>query len=502
MVLLLLLSGCSKIIVVKVPQGSAPPTSDGVIYALPKTVVRVQLKVDKTTRKAAPFATYAAIFAPDLSPVCESSDCGKKGVEYSVEDGAVFTTYGEPDPDQVFLVKFSDSGAIDQSLTMTWNDAGLFSSASSTVTNRTTDIITSSIGMATTLAAKTFYGAPVGGAGAKLTSCDEVLKGSGSAPANDKTVLTAIQGASLGDDTIQNTLMVNYCRIKAEDRTKLDLSNFNDALAAYAKTVAPLAKQRNSLLLSNGGVFDPTPLIARIETEINTHLIPLFIGTKTQTTWTATLDTRQIADDGSGKIPSIPLLHFGSNGVEVRAEVPPEGTPEPADFKKKSTQDDKDFNLQLAYYPAKANQMFTRITDSTSGNRSFRYRVPAQLRVSLNDAEKSYGGATLSVAQLGTVVSLPASRHSKSLTYNLGLAEATGALKTFTLGTVGSLDAATITSLSTSAGGLLDARNTAAQTAATAAPSALTKQDTILKLQDDICTIQQKYNLPCTVQPQ
>jgi hypothetical protein len=266
MVPLFLLAGCSKIIVVRVPQDSAPAISDGVIYALPKTVVRVQVKVDKTTRKPAPFASYAAVFAPDLSPICDTSDCGKKGVEYSVEDGAVFTTYGEPDPSQVFMVKFSESRAIDQSLTMTWNDAGLFSSASSTVTNRTSDIITSSIGMATTLAAKTFYGTPVGGEGAKLTSCEEVLKGSGSAPANDETVLTAIQSAPLGDDTVQNTLLVNYCRIKAEDRAKLDLSNFNDALAAYVKTVAPLAKQRNSLLLANAVVYDPTPLIARIET--------------------------------------------------------------------------------------------------------------------------------------------------------------------------------------------------------------------------------------------
>ena len=84
------------------------------------------------------------------------------------------------------------------------------------------------------------------------------------------------------------------------------------------------------------------------------------------------------------------------------------------------------------------------------------------------DSEKTYGGATISVAQLGKVLSLPASRHSKSLTYNVGLIEATGALKTFTLGTTEALDAATITSLSSSAGSVLDAKNAADQKAQTA----------------------------------
>ena len=145
LVSVLLLTGCGKIVVVPLQSSaSAPVVADGIIYALPKTVVRVQLKVDKTTRQGAPFAPYAAIFAPDFTPVCDDQNCTKNGgTEYSVEDGVTFSTYGEPDPNHVFVVKYAGGGAVDQSLTMTWNDTGLLSTANATVTNRTTDIVAS-----------------------------------------------------------------------------------------------------------------------------------------------------------------------------------------------------------------------------------------------------------------------------------------------------------------------------------------------------------------------
>ncbi len=89
---------------------------------------------------------------------------------------------------------------------------------------------------------------------------------------------------------------------------------------------------------------------------------------------------------------------------------------------------------------------------------------------------------------------MPASRNSKTITYDLTFIESTGALKTFKLDRVGSLDAATVDALAGVGGTLLDAR--------TSESERLTLQLQLLKLKDEICTIQQKYNLPCTVQPQ
>ena len=85
------------------------------------------------------------------------------------------------------------------------------------------------------------------------------------------------------------------------------------------------------------------------------------------------------------------------------------------------------------------------------------------------------------------------------LSYDLGFLEATGALKTFKLGTTGALDAATIDAMSSVGGTLFDARNAARKSEDEL--TILTREDSLLKLRDDICTIQKKYNLPCTVAP-
>jgi len=144
-------------------------------------------------------------------------------------------------------------------------------------------------------------------------------------------------------------------------------------------------------------------------------------------------------------------------------------------------------------------QLFTKITDVTTGDRSFRYRIPAQVAASLGDDKKVYGAGLLWVAQLGTVLSLPGERHSKMLSYELAFIEATGGLKTFKLGTTGGLDSSTVDTLNSVGGTLLDYHKTVRQNEDEL--SVLTRQDQMLKLRDDICTIQKKYGLTCSVEP-
>jgi hypothetical protein len=108
-----------------------------------------------------------------------------------------------------------------------------------------------------------------------------------------------------------------------------------------------------------------------------------------------------------------------------------------------------------------------------------------------------------SVAQLGYVAALPARHNAKSMTYDLAMAEATGGLKSFKLGTTGGLDAATIDALSGSTGSVLDARNAQTKQAKTDADelTKLTRESALLKLKDEICTLQKKYGVECNVQP-
>jgi Domain of unknown function (DUF4831) len=493
------LLGCSaKVIVVKVPTDK-PAVSDGIIYALPNTVVRLQLKVDKTEYTAARYARYAAIFAPEGKPVCKDQDCSEeKKKTFSIQENTTFSTYGEPDPDNVFLVKFVGRGAIDQSISMTWNEVGLASAASASVTNRTGDVILSTLKLAAGLGTKAAAGAAKAN-DKKEQVCDPDPSDS------DTKVINILTQEMVGDAAAQ--LIANYCAIKKPDRDKIIADSvLVNATRDYAKRILPLANARIKILTGAPGALDSAALLPRIETEIDHQLTVLYLGTKKATTWDGTLDIRNLPAE-----KDITVLKIDAEkGVCVgAAEVPPQVKPIPSAFSRDvDCAKAKPVNLRLEFYPPASNQLFKRITDSTEGERSFRYRVPAQVSATLSSEEekkggegkKVYGAGVFSVAQLGTTVSLPANRHSKALSYDLAFIEATGGLKTFKLGTTGILDTATIDALSSVGGTLVDARNAARKNDDEV--TILTKEDQLLKLRDDICTIQKKYGLPCTVAPQ
>jgi hypothetical protein len=493
----LLLSGCAKVVVVPVPTKGTIP-ADGVLYALPNTVVRVQLKVDRTEKTGGDYAPYAAIFAPDAKPTCKDKDCTAEGKSsFSFQQGATFASYGEPDPSNVFLVRFTGRGAIDQTISMTWNEAGLLSAASSAVTNRTTDIVTSGLKLLAGLGTKAALGAPNDKIKAEITKCSDIpgLVASGT----DAWAIPILSSNS--NPTAKIFLIANYCAVKKEDRDNLPQNTqmLTQATLYYENRVFPLQNTRTSILNATSITSDASAILTRVEAELTQQLSKLYLGTKSTTTWDGILDVRSINTD-----TPLAVLHLDpAKGFCVTsAEIPPDAKPIPEKFTLTAAdcQSAPPVNLQFAYHPARNNQLFSKITDVASGERSFRYRIPAQVAASLGDDKKVYASGLLWIAQLGTVVSLPAERHSKMLSYDLSFVEATGALKTFKLGTTGGLDAATVDALSSVGGTLLDYRNTVRKQEDEL--TVLTRQDQLLKLRDEICTIQKKYGLPCTVEPQ
>lgn len=516
----MLFRGCdSKVVVVPVPPNTSTP-AEGVIYALPNTVARLQVKIDKTVRSGARYAPYAAIFAPDGDPVCKEQKCTDENEKtYSLQQGTTFATYGEPDPNNVFLVKFSGKRTVDQSLSMTWNEVGLISATSASVTNRTGDVILSGLKLAAGLGTKAAFGADLASiARAK----PEVKRKCLSEPSDtDEWVIDILKDATSPSDA---RLIGNYCAIDKDVRDKFappdtplgggeifvdsetkverpytygDL--LKDAVKAYVNNVAPLIATRLTILTGGSLSSEPATLLSHIEAEINQQLTILYLGTKKTLTWEGTLDVRRL----EVSTPLTILRIDSRKGICLGySELSPDSKPIPGDkfpiLRDPECAAAAPINLTLNFYPDSNKQLFNKITDITTGERSFRYRIPAQVKAMLADADytKVYGTGVFSVAQLGTVISLPANRHSKTLSYELAFIESTGALKTFKLGTTGGLDTATIDALSGIGGTLLDARKQNDEL------NRLTRQDQLLKLQDDICTIQKKYGLPCTVQPQ
>ena len=490
---ILFVVGCAKVVVVKVPA-SAPAQAEGVIYALPNTVVRVQLKIDKAEYEGARFAPYAAIFAPEGKPICKDRACtSEKMSMFSVEQGATFSTYGEPDPDNVFMVKFVGKGAVDQTVSMTWNEVGLPSAASSSVTNRTGDVVLSSLKLLAGLGTKAALGAAtVDQRGIPQPPCPDD-------PSPTDNFVIPILGEY--GATATPSLVGNYCAMKKADRDSLlhDDVLLTAATRQYVNALIPLTNARAKILTGTSQSMEPVALLARIETEIEHQLTVLYLGTKKTTTWDGALDVRML----NAGAPITVFKMDPSKGVCLAfSEVPPAVKVIPAEFLLNETDCStaSPASLTLDYYPSKDRQLFSKLADVANGERSFRYRIPAQVKAVFADGKKTYGAGVFSVAQLGTVVSLPANRHSKMLSYDLGFIEATGGLKTFKLGTTGGLDTGTVDALNSIGGTLVDARNTANKNADEL--TSLTREDQLLKLRDDICTIHKKYGLPCTVAPQ
>jgi len=500
---------------------------EGIFYALPRTVARVVVKVDKVVKQPAPYARFAPIFAPGAEPPCgtivKCAALTGKGetTAYDIQQGATFSPFGEPDPSKVFMVKFTGGKAIDQTLSMAWNEAGLLSTTSASVTNRTTDIVISGLKLATSLATKAAAGsATVVKKGITMfPQCDVT----GASP-NDAWVLPILSPETA--DLSTNPLVANYCSLPVTDRpgradedSRDDFRQDRDAellrLAkhAYLQRVAALVSQRTTLLTSTSSqLLDPLKYIEKLETLIEQQVKELFVGSKSTKTWEMPFEVRQLQ-------PGSPQSILGISqelGVCPRTELlAPDAKPAPDGFAVLPTAKcDKTAAVSVDYHPGRDQQLFSRIKatvrEPTTGERSFRYMLPAQIKATLATKEQTYGSAVFAVAQLGHMVSLPAKRHAKTISYDLAMIEATGGLKTFKLGTTGALDAGTVDALSAAGGTVLDARNArrkedeaAQKDAETKADelTILTRQHSLLKLRDEICELQKKYGLACTVQP-
>lgn len=544
--------GCdSKIVVDHVSSNTSVP-ANGMIYALPKTGAKLQVKVDKTTTTGAVYSPFAAIFAPDGDRVCKYDTITKETYtkcisgqdSYSLQPGTIISTFGEPDPDQVFLVRFLGSGRIDQNLSMTWNDTGLLTAASAQVTNRTTDILVSGLKTVTGLGIKAALGAP-------KSDDDAAPCGKGTIK-QDKWIVTELTKAGLN---IAPSLVRNYCEIKISDRRKfperadtpavdikddstvVETLTFGDLLTrareAYANEVYKLISLRGKILTDEDLNTANSDLLSHLDTEISKKLTELYLGRKKSFTWEGTLNLRQLPqlhcgltdrdrDGGCDAMDNEPGGWFFDviniderEGICTKAELSPDSRPIPivgaekfAILKGEACDKATAIKLRLNFYPESRSQLFPRITSVAGSEQSFRYRVPAQVKgvlcttkpsgdvILCDEEKKTYGAAVFSVAQLGTIISLPITRHSKTLSYDLAFIESTGALRTFKLNSAGGLDPAMIEALGGVAGSIIEARQKGDEI------NKLTRMQQLLKLQDEICTIQKKYGLPCTVQPE
>jgi hypothetical protein len=455
-------TACAKVVVVPI-DGNKQPAA-GVFYALPRTVIRVNVKVERKEPKGkdVPFMAYADIFAPGMDTACSDRDCADDGVTYSLKDGATLSTYGEPDARHVYMVKFANGGTVDQTLNLAWSETGLVSTLSASVTNRGTDVATSAVKAIAGIGVRAAFG----GAGVEEPTPACPIKS-----ANDDWVIPVLRPGQLVTEA-SRTLVANYCALTKARRDELTKAKHRVPLTAardaYGVRIEPLLGALGKQLAGTSYAANPVEMVERLEGLIADQLNALYLGTVDTKTWDGALDVRTYPADQEAPL----LVVDKTAGVCVKAELAPHVKPLPAAFKqideKTCAATAANVNLTVAFHPKKEDQLFHKVETATTkpaGDLSFRYRIPAQVRAIVTLKQQAataiYGAGVFSVAQedWGYVAALPATRHSKTLSYDLGFIEATGGLKSFKLGATGGVDAATIDAAGGVANSVLDARS-------------------------------------------
>ena len=122
MVMVQFLLSCAvfgQINVLHIDDNAAPLSKEGIFYSLPRTVVKVDVKIDRIENYKGPYSDYALRYLGLKNVISANS------IDYKISEIRI-TTYPEPDPDQYYFIELGDKiskGEKDGLLSL--SDAGL-----------------------------------------------------------------------------------------------------------------------------------------------------------------------------------------------------------------------------------------------------------------------------------------------------------------------------------------------------------------------------------------
>lgn len=505
----ILMTSCAATIKVthlpKVPPASAK-VSNGMYYALPLTVVKAEVPIERAWKEPAPFKDYALIFFPELakrefkaggSYSWKTDVVEKAEMTYSVKD-PVLSTFGEPDPDHIYFVEIQDNKRLDQAITLTWTDRGALTGAKVSVDNTTGDMIMSGLSLAAGLASRATFGSFTAVPG-KKPACGV------SPQAGDDDVIGALRDTGGTPDA---ALTGNYCGLAVELRKLIIPKVQQDkgeglklALAVYDAQLRKLVASRVDVITGTNSVADLSGSLRELGALITALRDKYFRGIEEKSSWTGVFEVRANLDaKGSLSVANGSLFRIHkNNGVHVIGVLVAGNKSMPTEWKLadggNATSGDE-IAVDLSQFATDRAGQLAGIVDlypgNNSGERSFFYRIPATSVARLKQGTKTLLESQQTIGQLGVIRSLPASTSSRGLAYDLALIETTGALRSLGLTTKALMQKGYIDAASTSANALLDARQKANDDV-----TKLEREFKLLDFQAKICALRAATADPC-----
>ncbi len=91
----------AQINVLRIDNNASPQTNEGIFYSLPRTVVKIDVKIDRVENYKGPYADFALRLLGLKNVISANS------IYFNISDITI-STYPEPDPDQYYFVELSD----------------------------------------------------------------------------------------------------------------------------------------------------------------------------------------------------------------------------------------------------------------------------------------------------------------------------------------------------------------------------------------------------------
>lgn len=453
LVAVFLLTHCSaKIVSTKLAE--APPDSElkGVVYTLPRTVLKVTLPVTLTVTGKAPYGEFRRLFLP-------ATDALKEGRGLALKQ-ATFSTFGEADPNHIYVAQVRNKRALDQSMTFLFTEDGAVTGMKATVTDTTSDVIVSAIGTAVSL----YPGFAGGGQG---------QKGFGGEP-DPRCKYDPYDEKSFRQCFLMNRedLLANFDALKDDKTVLLEMykkpegrAQLFAARAVFLEIEALAGARLEALQEPDTALGD---FLDRNQ-KAGADRVAQFIGSRLETTWEGVFEIRPDNCNEDACQPcwtSEPLLEYVPSGICTMNQVA--GTPLPQSMRANPEKDCDGTRKKITItLDQPARQLFTQLASAGKPKEAaLFFNVPAEVRVKLkNDDKKNplLGQGDLLFAQLGFVAAMPSKLGGKSVTHDLLLYSNTGALQSYSLSSTAMLSKDLIESLGGSAKTLLDARNKQAE---------------------------------------
>lgn len=444
-----LASACfeSKVVTSKVnPQAPIlPPTEmNGVFYALPRTVVKVDVPVVRVDKTPGQFASYTPCFFPGLVAGDDYIVASSTGFKVAA-DKIKFDTTFVPDTNEIYMIKTRGGMFETRTLELELTESGVLVKASAEVTNEAIDIVTGSI--------KTGVGLVAKASGAGLFSEGVVDTFRNNLTREQRACWDPIEDAYRQERTRVSTPGAPQTEKQIEAAMAPAISkafeDFQKATEAF-KFISDLEKQRLGILNPENIPADALKLkLEELDKAIESYKSASFMGTKTSLVWNTSVYRLNPTNPGRMSIPLFTLSK--TNGVcgIMANTVDNQGVVFDGRFKIEPCAPDVVVKLEMKPgengegapgAPAGGDQFSDKIGGlKESGKRGFFYRIPGRAiaivrQEAADGSQKELARAPLSIAQFGKVVSLPASTGGRKTKYTLALYEASGGLKNFSMG--------------------------------------------------------------------